>query len=111
MAWAALMLLALRREKWWLVANAFGVFAFLHMATKTWREPELRGVEIATSGVALVWAFTALPVLVSFFAINTVWLVLGDHQRNKTGDWRQLTVAIGVVAVWVGVAVLDQLNH
>ena len=95
-----------------MAVNGVGLIAFLYVASKTWREPGLRGVEIATSGVALVWALTALPVLLAFFAVNAVWLCVADRRRNKShADWRPLVVAMGTVAVWVGAAVLDQFNH
>lgn len=87
-----------------------GVFAFL-LAVKTWREPELRGVEIATSGEAIVWAITALPVLFVFFVIDVVWLCVTVSWGRRSRDWRPLVVVMGVAAIWFGAALLDQLNH
>lgn len=105
------MLLALRKEKWWLTANAFGVFAFLYLASKTWIEPELRGQGVATSGVAFVWALSALPVLLVLFLVDVVWLSKAVALGFRSQDWRATMVAMATGAIWVGAVVLDQINH
>ena len=105
------MLLALRREKWWLAVNAVGFVVFLHFASMTWREPELRGQEIAISGVAFVWAVSALPVLLVLFLVDVVWLSRAIALGFRSRDWRPTMVAMGAGAIWVGAVALDQINH
>jgi hypothetical protein len=105
------MLLALHREKWWLAVNAVGLVAFLYLASETWREPELRGQEVATAGVAFVWALSALPVLFVFFVIDVVWLSRAIALGFRSQEWRPTVVAMGAGAIWVGAVVLDHINH
>jgi hypothetical protein len=70
------------RDKWWLIANAVGAAVYVWLSSWTWLEPELRGQDVARAGDAMVWAMTALPVLVGFALADLVWLI----RRVRTGQ-------------------------
>jgi ABC-type amino acid transport system permease subunit len=95
----------------WLASNAVGVVAFLHFASLTWLEPELRGEDVARGGDAFVWFVSALPILVIFLVANFVWLGVTIGRSSGTKHWRPTAVACSVLACWFGVALFDQLNH
>jgi hypothetical protein len=88
------------REKWWLVANAVGVAAYVWLSSWTWLEPELRGEEVARAGDAMVWAMTAFPVLMSFALADVFWLI----RRARKGQSLKpvvLTALLWVVALGI----------
>jgi hypothetical protein len=73
------------RDKWWIVANLFGATIYTLLASLTWIEPELRGEEVARAGAAIVWASSALPVLIAFVVADLVWFVRRAEQQLSLG--------------------------
>jgi len=106
-----LIVSALIREKWWLVANVIGVAAYLHFSSKTWLEPELRGEAVARGGDAVVWALSALPVLATVLVADLMWLSIVTRRGSRTKDWRAMFALFCVGAIWVGTVVIDQLGR
>jgi hypothetical protein len=102
---------ALRREKWWLALNVLAILGFLYLASKSWLEPELQGQDVAIGGVAVVWASTALPVLLTALLANTVWFGIAVHRGLTSRDWTSLWLVVLSGATWILAAVIDQLHH
>lgn len=101
----------LLREKWWLLLNTISLLAFLVLASKTWIEPELKGVQAASGGAGVVWALTALPVLVGMILIDLVWFARAVIRAVKLQDRRPMFVALATSAVWSLAVLYDQLRH
>ena len=70
------MLLHTRSLMAWVAANVIASAAFLHLASWTWLEPNLRGEHAARGGDAVVWMLGAFPVLAAAALANVVWLGL-----------------------------------
>lgn len=106
------ILVTVRREKWWLAANAIGLIAFLHLASKTWIEPELRGLNAAArGGGTFVWTLSAMPVLLVFLFVDIAWLAKAVVRGIESRDWRPIMVVVVTAAIWAGAVALDQFNH
>ena len=105
------MLAALRSEKWWLIANAAGIALFLYLASKTWIEPELKGLQVATGGAAVVWAFSALPVMLLFLLVDLVWFGRASYRAVKYNAIAPLAVVFLAGAAWVAAAYFDNIHH
>jgi hypothetical protein len=88
------------KDKWWLVANVIGAAAYVWLSSQTWLEPELRGETVARAGDAIVWAMTALPVLLGFALVDLVWLI----RRVRSGQSLQpILLAALLWAVVLGI--------
>jgi len=94
-----------------LAANAFGLIAYLHLASKTWTEPELRGVPHAIAGPTFVWVLSALPVLFVSFLVDVVWLCVAVFRGIRSPDWWPITVVMGTAAIWTAAVLLDFSNR
>ena len=90
-----------------LVANVVGVFVFLWLGSWTWTSPQERAMHIFTPGDALVWAFSALPVLAIFFVLNVSWgvVVLLGRQWKSGRTW--LLVAM----IWFIALAIDRAHR
>ena len=91
------------KDKWWLVANAFGAMAYLWLSSRTWIEPELRGEDVGRAGAAVVWFDTALPVFIGFVIADFVWFLRG----TRRGQSRRPMMLAAIL--WVVVIGLDRL--
>lgn len=78
-----------------MAANIIGAAAYVWLSSLTWLEPELRGEDVARAGDAMVWAMTALPVLVGFALADLVWLI----RRAGTDQSRRPTLL--AMLLWV----------
>ena len=105
------MLIGLSRERFWIAANILGLALYLYFASKTWIEPELRGENVATGGVAMVWGLSALPILLVFFLADGIWFAMGLARGLKRGDWRTLPALVVVGLVWLGTVWFDFARH
>jgi len=94
----------------WIAANIVASAAFLHFASWTWLDPNLRGQDVARGGDALVWMMSAFPILMVAFLGNLIWFVLVDRERRKTGaDW-PASATILIAVIWVCVLAVDHLR-
>ena len=96
-----------RAAKLWVAANIVGAAAFLRLAAITWIEPELRHEQVARGGDAVVWASTALPVLISFLVLNLLWATRVLVKVAKTGALRTAAPIALMGLVWLGAILLD----
>ncbi len=96
-----------RSARFWVAANIVGATAFLWLASKTWIEPQLRGEDVARGGDAVVWACTALPVLIAFLVLDGVWLTLVVVRLAKTQAWRSASPLAASAILWLGVICVD----
>jgi hypothetical protein len=88
------------KDRWWLVANVIGAAAYVWLSSWTWLEPELRGKDVGSAGAAMVWAMSALPVLVGFALVDLVWLI----RRLRSGQSLQpILLAAPLWAVVLGI--------
>jgi hypothetical protein len=94
-----------------LAANAIGLIAYLHLASKTWIEPELRGVPHAIAGTTFVWVLSAFPVLFVFLLVDIAWLCVTISRGFRSRDWWPTTVVMGTAAIWTAAVLLDFSNH
>jgi hypothetical protein len=85
---------------WWLIFNAAALGVFLVLASRTWLEPELRGISGANGGAGVVWALTALPVLFGTFLLDLIWFASRQIRRSKADvgrAWRRDDLGFGGV--------------
>ena len=96
----------------WLCANLLGVVSFLHWsASCCWIEPELRGEDVATGGVAVVWAFGPLPILVAFVLADAAWAYFAETKSSQGHRLKPLVTPLLMLAVWGAAFVFDGLHH
>lgn len=96
-----------RSARFWVAANVVGAAAFLWLASKTWIEPELRHEEVARGGDAVLWAVTALPVLIAFLVLDLVWLTLPVVRLAKTQAWPSASPLAATALLWLGAIFVD----
>jgi hypothetical protein len=67
--------------------NVIGIFAYLGYASDCWIEPELANVAGASGGDAIVWGIRAFPILLLFFALNSIWVFVASFRyfRKRYG--------------------------
>ena len=69
----------------WIGANILGIVCFLYLAVPTWVEPELANEPGASSGESVVWAFSALPILVIGILMHLPMGFVAYSQRKHRG--------------------------
>ena len=94
----------------WIVTNALGAAAFLHFASQTWIQPELRGEDVARDGDAVVWFATALPFALACLLADLVMLALAVRIGVIQKRWSPLMVAGATGVVWA-VAMAVDVTH
>ncbi|TMP38131.1 hypothetical protein [Pseudoalteromonas rubra] len=100
-----------KTEKQFLIFNLLGACAFIWIASKTWIHPELVDVGGASAGSAVVWFFTALPVLVVFLVINPVIIVFAIVRWVKARSWPLTYVSLLSLLIWPLVIMIDSSRH
>ena len=94
----------------WMVANVLTSAVFIHFASWTWLEPNLRGEDVARGGDAVVWALCALPVLVIAVVANGIWFALASRERLRSANvWPTSSITV-VAAIWIAALVVDHLR-
>ena len=91
----------------WISFNVLAAVIYLHFASKTWIEPELRGEGVGREGDAVVWFGTAFPIALSCFLADIVMLVLAIRIGARTKQWSPLIVARGIGLGWAGAMTID----
>jgi len=94
----------------WTLANVVAAAAFMHFASWTWLEPNLRGEDVARGGDALVWMLSAFPILVLAALCNLVWVGVVEFQSRKTGIGRPISIFVIVAGVWISALAVDYLR-
>jgi len=93
-----------------MLANVIASAVFIHFASWTWLEPNLRGTEVANGGDAVVWMFGAFPVLIFAALANAIWFFLASRERlRRNGDWPLSSIAV-VTTIWISALVVDHLR-
>jgi hypothetical protein len=100
-----------RNAKAWLVANSVGALLFLLLASLWWTEQELRGIPGASGGAPILWALTAVPVLLAFGFANLCALAWACIGRLRRGRWPMAWYALASIPIWVIVVVIDNAQH
>ena len=104
------MLLHTRSITTWVAGNIAVSAAFLHFASWTWLEPNLRGENVARGGDALVWITSAFPILLAATLVNLIWLALVARERRKTNVAWPIPAFILVTVVWLSALTVDHLR-
>lgn len=91
----------------WIITNGLGALAFLHFASKTWIEPELRGEDVARDGDAVVWFATALPFALACLVADVVMIVLAIRLGLRRRVWSPLVVALCIGLGWALAMAVD----
>jgi len=94
----------------WTLVNVVAAAAFLHFASWTWLEPNLRGEDVARGGDALVWMFSAFPILILAGLCNVVWIGLVELESRRSGMGRPLPCFVVIAGVWISALAVDQLR-
>jgi hypothetical protein len=105
------MQLILSRWWMWTLVNLAGIAAFLWLAVPTWIEPELANEPGANGGEGIVWATTALPVLLIFILLHFVFGLAVHRQRLQTGRWRGELLGSLTLLCWIAVIIFDNAHH
>jgi hypothetical protein len=94
----------------WVGGNIIGSFLFIHFASWTWLEPNLRGEDVGREGDALVWFLGAFPILFVVALANSAWLFLVWRGVQKKGfAWPLLSIIL-VALVWLCAMTVDHLR-
>jgi len=94
----------------WVLANVVASAVFVHLASWTWLEPNLRGEDAARGGDALAWAVSALPALAIAGFVNAIWFGLASLERRRNGGaWPVHSITV-VAAVWISALVVDHFR-
>lgn len=94
----------------WVLANVVTSAVFIHLASWTWLEPNLRGESVARGGDAIVWMFGAFPVLAMAVLANTIWIAFVSRERlRREGAWPTSSITI-VSAIWICALMVDHLR-
>lgn len=94
------MLLQPRSLTAWIAANLVASAVFLHFASWTWLEPNLRHEHVARDGDALIWMFSAFPVLLIAALANLLWFVLAGLERRNSGAPWPIHATSLVTLIW-----------
>jgi hypothetical protein len=104
------MLLHTRGLTAWIAANIVASAAFLHFASWTWLDPNLRGQDVARGGDALVWMVSAFPILMAAILGNVSWFVLVARERRKTEANWPTSATLLIAIIWVCAVADDHLR-
>jgi hypothetical protein len=102
------MPLLFRRHRWWFAVNLVGLAVYLWLASRTWLEPELRGENVGQAGDAIVWALTALPVLMFAAVANVVWFIMQTIRRPKDDQAWVGPAGLVIAGLWVIAFLVDR---
>lgn len=83
-----------------------GMVLFLRVASALWVQPSERGTP-GGPGDALYWFLFVVPILVAFFLLNISALLAILLRTPKPERRVVLAVWLVIVALWVGVVVVD----
>jgi hypothetical protein len=94
-----------------ILLNVVGALSYLALASRTWLEPELAGVEVARGGDAFVWFLSAMPILAVFVAINFSVVLFHLFSYLRKRKWRLGAAALSVPILWAIVVYIDFSHH
>jgi hypothetical protein len=93
-----------------MILNVIGIFAYLGYASDCWIEPELANVAGASGGAAIVWGISAYPILLLFFALNSIWVFVASFRYFRKKIWTLHPVVLLVPIMW-DVAIHVDFSH
>lgn len=89
-----------------LLTNFVGAGLYLWVASHAWADPQLAG-----SGNAIAWGFTALPFLGAFAIGNLILIMTAIVLRLKRGTWFLDAQYLSVLIAWIVAVWIDFSNH
>ena len=91
--------------------NALGIILYLVAASFSWRIPEedRAGLSPATAGSALVWASSALPLLIVAVIANTIWITALVKTGNANRNMKRMFVLVALA--WTIAIIIDFWHH
>jgi hypothetical protein len=97
---------ALKDSRFWLLANAVGICAYLLI--ELWiMAPRSEAESLNFINIIYYWTISEFPLLVVFLILNVIWLIFIVRSRLSNGSRRSLlTVWFLVCLVW-GVALFS----
>jgi hypothetical protein len=104
------MLLHARTLTAWVAANIIASAAFLHFASWTWLEPNLRGEGVARGGDAVVFMLSAFPILFASALINLLWLLLITRERGRIEAAWPISPVILIAVTWTCALTVNYLR-
>ncbi len=94
-------LAAIKKERYWLIANTIGLVLYVYFDSKVWLPPGLTSDEVAIGPSAITWITTAGPILLLFFLIDCVWLARRSGEAMKAKSWTRMAVVAAVGVTWL----------
>ena len=91
--------------------NTIGVIAYLLFASRCWIEPELANMPGASGGAPIIWGLTALPILITFFTIDFLWVLFAYLAYLKKKKWTLHPSFLFIPAVWAIAIYVDFSHH
>lgn len=105
------MLIALQKERFWLIANALGLLLYVYLDSKVWLPPGLTRDEVAIGPEAITWFTTAGPVLLLFVLADSIWLGLLGKEALRARGWGRTSVAFAVALAWLCALELGRIHN
>jgi hypothetical protein len=100
-----------RMRAGWVLLNAVGIWAFLHVAAQSWIEPELADAPGASAGAGIAWSVSALPIVVLFGLLHFVAGSIILREAVLTRRWVGAALVLGTGACWVAGFLFDNAHH
>jgi hypothetical protein len=94
----------------WTIINVVAAAAFMHFASWTWLEPNLRGEDVARGGDAVVFMLSAFPILAIAGICNLVWISLVEVAHRKTAVSRPWPAIIVIATLWISALTVNRLR-
>lgn len=94
----------------WTIINVVAAAAFMHFASWTWLEPNLRGEDVARGGDAVVFMFGAFPILAIAGICNLVWISLTEVASRRNSVSRPWPAIIVIASLWVSALTVNRLR-
>jgi hypothetical protein len=92
----------------YLALNVAVAIAYVRVASISWTEPEVRDIPGASGGAPLVWALTAVPIVL-FALLANLGVLFWAWRARRLGAFGQL--ACGALILWVGAVMIDFAHH
>jgi hypothetical protein len=86
-------------QKYWMLANAVGLVAYLYYASYIWAPRGHEG-EFGGPGDPFIWALRAGPIAALALVANLIWLVRVILHIHRTHNWKPLVLWLSVILLW-----------
>ena len=87
-----------RKIRFWLLANAVAIFAYLMWTSTQWASaPEERGY----AGSMIIWVVITMYIFAPIVVcVNALWFAMFLFNFARSRDWRPLVIFAGVAGAW-----------